>query len=325
MKFKINIKNMLSLLLLSGALVSCEDFLDKQPPSYIVPEDYYKSEDQVLACVNQFYADVLPSHGGGYGIYSADNNTDNQAGKSADGKYAAGQWKSGMTNGEWSWGTIRNINYQLNTILNNYDQKLITGTDKNIRHYIGELYFLRAYRYFGLLRNWGDLPIITEAFPDNEAILVAASKRSPRNEVARFIINDLNTALTYMSDNFESRRTRISPDAALLVKSRVALFEASWLTNFKNTPFVPNGEGWPGKAKDYNANYQYPSGDIDAEARYFFEIAVQAAETIAEKYKGQLKQNTGQIPQSANDPDNPYFTMFGTQQFREKKRSHVIS
>ena len=65
----------------------------------------------------------------------------------------------------------------------------------------------------------------------------------PRNEVARFILEDLDTAIDYMSDNFESRHTRISKDVAILMKSRVALFEGSWLTNFKGTPFVPNGEG----------------------------------------------------------------------------------
>lgn len=309
---KLNIKNILSLILLGGALISCEDLLDQQPPSYIVPEDYYRSEDQVEACANQFYTEVLPSHTGNYGIYGQDGTTDNQTGMTADNKYAVGQWKVGMTNGEWAWGTMRNINYQLNTIVDLYKQEQITGTDKNIRQYIGEMYFLRAYRYFGLLQKWGDLPILTQALPDNEAILVAANKRSPRNEVARFIINNLDTALTYMSENFEKRRTRISPDVARLVKSRVALFEASWLTNFKGTPFVPNGDGWPGKNKDYNANYQYPSGDIDAEVKYFLNIAVESAESVAEKYKDQLKQNTGKIPQSDSDPVNPYFAMFGT-------------
>lgn len=41
---KLNIKNILSLMLISGALASCEDLLDQQPPSYIVPEDYYKQK-----------------------------------------------------------------------------------------------------------------------------------------------------------------------------------------------------------------------------------------------------------------------------------------
>lgn len=308
---KPTIKNILTLILLGGTLVSCEDFLDKEPPSKLVPSDYYQAEDQVQACVNKFYTDVLPSHSGAYGIFAFDSGTDNQTGRGADGKYAKGQWKVSMDNGEWSWGTIREINYQLNAILDNYNNKLINGSDKNLRHYIGELYFLRAYKYFALLRNWGDLPIITEALPDDEAILVAACKRAPRNEVARFILQDLDYALEFMSDNFDSRRTRISPDVAHLVKSRVALFEASWLTNFKGTPFVPNGEGWPGKTVDYNAGYVYPDGgDIDSEIRHFFKIAVAEAEIVAEKYKGLLTANTGIVPQSEAD-SNPYFYLFG--------------
>ncbi len=312
MKMKNNIlRKALSLFVLGATLAACDDFLDKEPPSYVVPEEYYRSEEQVQASANSFYTDVLPSHSGDYGTFGTDNNTDNQAGRSADGKYAVGEWKVGMGNSNWDWGVIRNINYQLNTILDRYENKEIAGNDKNIRHYIGEHYVLRAYQYFKRLQQWGDFPIVTEALPDNEAILVAANKRMPRNEVARFILDDLDTAVEYMSENFDARRTRISPDVAVLLKSRIALFEASWLTNFKDTPFVPNGEGWPGKAKDYNANYQYPSGSIDNEIRYFLEIAVASAEMIAEKYKGGLVKNTGAIPQSAADPENPYFKMFG--------------
>ena len=305
------IKRVLPLFIVGAALTACEDFLDKQPPSYIVPEDYYRSEDQILASANKFYTDLLPSHGGNYGTFQSDVHTDNQAGRSGDSKYAIGQWKVGMDNGNWSWSAVRNINYQLGTILDRYGKGEISGADKNIRHYIGEHYFFRAFRYFAMLRMWGDLPIVKEVFPDDEAILVAACKRMPRNEVARFILEDLDMAIDYMSDNFESRHTRISKDVAILMKSRVALFEGSWLTNFKGTPFVPNGEGWPGKAKEYNAGYQYPTGSIENEAKFFFEEAAKAAEIIAEKYKGDLVQNTGEIPQSATDPVNPYFKLFG--------------
>ena len=223
--------------------ISCEDFLDKEPPSYVVPEDYYHTEEQIQAIANDFYGN-LPSHGDsswGYGYFDDDSGTDNQAGNSADGKYAKGQWKVGMGNDNWSWGTIRNVNYSLNTILEHYNQGGISGSDTNIRHYIGELYFFRAYAYFGMLCSWGDLPIVTEAFPDDETILVAANKRMPRNEVARFILSDLDNAIAYMSD-IDNRRNRLSPDVAQLIKSRVALFEGSWLHYFKGTAFVPNGK-----------------------------------------------------------------------------------
>lgn len=154
--------------------------------------------------------------------------------------------------------------------LTNYNNKEVTGSEKNIRQYIGELYFLRAYAYFTMLQKWGDLPIVKEDLPLDEEYLIEMNKRSPRNEVARFILEDLGHAVEYMSDNFDTRKNRISPDVAKLLKSRVALFEASWLENFKGTAFVPNGEGWPGKSKDYNASYEYPLGTIDKEIEFFW-------------------------------------------------------
>lgn len=301
-----------TILVLVLSLISCEDFLDKEPPSYVVPEDYYSAEDQIQAVANKFYANVLPSHENwSYGTFALDENTDNQAGLSADNKYATGQWKVGLENSNWAWGSIRNINYSLNAILTNYNAGKITGSDTNIRQYIGELYFFRAYCYFNMLQKWGDLPIIKEALPDNNDILIAANKRSPRNEVARFILEDLDSAIADMTDNFDPRKNRLSPDVVKLLKSRVALFEASWLKNFNGTPFVPNGEGWPGKERDYNADYQFPTGSIENEINYFYTVAAESAQEVAEKYKNVLTQNTGLVPQSASDPDNPYFSMFG--------------
>lgn len=307
---KHNILKYLSVAMLATTMLSCEDFLDKQPPSYVVPSDYYQTEDQVLACANAFYTDILPSHGNdGYGMFAWDSNTDNQAGLSADTKYVIGQWKVGMNNTAWSWDLVRNLNYQITTIEERLAQNAISGNEINIRYYLGEMYFLRAYRYFSMLKEWGDLPIITEALPDDEAILVAANKRMPRNEVARFILEQLDKSIEYMNGN-SFDRTRVSPDAAQILKSRVALFEGSWLTYFKGTPFVPNGDGWPGKSKNYNADYQYPTGSIDEEIKYFLNIAVTSSEIIAEKYKGTLAKNTKVIPQQDSD-QNPYFYLFG--------------
>lgn len=62
--------------------------------------------------------------------------------------------------------------------------------------------------------------------PDEQEALTEASKRSPRNEVARFILSDLDQAISLMNNNV--KKTRLSKNAALLLKSRVALFEATW-------------------------------------------------------------------------------------------------
>lgn len=310
MKFNISLK-VLPLLACGMLMASCNDFLKQEPLTEITPTDYYKDATQLQAVANAFYQTVLPYHSGaGYGTFAYDNGTDNQTGSDGDSKYKKGSWKTSNDNSSWSWNNIRDINYQLNIAQSNYENGLIAGDENKIRQYIGELHFFRAYAYFSLYKSFGDLPIVTEAMPDNEAILVAANKRSPRNEVARFILADLDSAVTYMEPDGWEATTRISPAVAHLFASRVALFEGSWLTNFAGTPFVPNGEGWPGKAKDYNANYQYPTGSVEAEAQFFFKKAVDEAAIVGDAYVGKLDKNTGIVPQSLSDT-NPYFYKFG--------------
>lgn len=289
-------------------LASCNDYLKQEPPSDLTPENFYTTEDQVQAVANRFYQDIMPGHGGwNYGTYTDDNNTDNQMSRSPDNKFGTGLWRVSNTNSDWDWTDIRNVNYQLNQILAKYNNNEISGSQNNLKQYIGELYFFRAYSYFVLLQRFGDLPILTEALPDEESVLVAADSRQPCNEVARFIINNLDTALTYMPESGFAK-TRITPDAVNLFKSRVALYEGSWLTNFAGTPFVPNGTGWPGAAK--NSSYQYPTGSIESEAQYFFQTAASAAEIVAEKYKGNLSVNNGTVPTNDHE-DNPYLDIWG--------------
>ena len=265
-------------LALMASVTSCNDYLEQEPPSSLTPENFYTSEDQVQAVANRFYQDIMPGHGGwDYGTYTNDNNTDVQASRTPSAKFSSNLWRTSQSEGDWSWGNVRNVNFQLAQIKEKLAKGGISGNETNIRQYIGEIYFFRAYAYFELLKKYGDLPILTEALPDDEAVLVAASKRQPCNEVARFIINNLDTAATYMKDGFESRHTRISVDVARLFKSRVALYMGSWLTNFAGTPFVPLG----------------------------------AAEQVADKYKASLTVNNGVVPQ-AEGQSNPYLELWGT-------------
>lgn len=291
------------------SLASCEDFLDREPISDVTPEEYYQSEEQIQAAVNKLY-EILPGHGGSYGVFGQDVNTDNQTYGTPGIRFSQDLWKVNMTNASWNWENIRNINYTLKIVLDNLEKGLVTGNGTKISHYIGELYFLRAFSYFKLLLAFGDLPIVKEPLPVDEGILVDANKRSPRNEVARFILSDLDKALENMTDGLFTYRNRLSLDVVTLFKSRVALFEASWLKNFKGSAFVPNGEGWPGKQKEYNTGYEYPLGSIDDEIMYFYNIAAKCSEEVAEKYKDKLTVNTGIVPQSESDV-NPYFYMFG--------------
>lgn len=298
------------------ALTSCNDYLDKAPESQVTPEKYFNQESHLEAYANGRYLDNLPSSGNwSYGTYGGDLNTDNMVSQGADGMYIKGDWRTTMSDDNYSFDAINTINYFFDQVLPKYEAGKITGNDANIRHYIGEMYFMRAYRYFTMMQRFGDYPIITTCLPDELSVLTEASKRSPMTEVARFILEDLDKAYELMKDT-RMATTRVNADVARLIKSRVALYTGTWLKNFAGTPFVPNGEGWPGKTKEYNANYQFKAGSLEAEADWFLQQAMDAAKEVGDV--AELTPNTGIVPQTEDvsiaelEAENPYLAMFGT-------------
>lgn len=314
-----------SIIILVGlSLSSCEDYLDREPISTVSPEIYFTEVSQIQSYADNLYTSILPSHGTGwtYGVHEKDAGTDNQVSVIAQDRFTTDLWKVPNTeSSNWKFDYIYKLNYALNQILPKFGDinadgsdlsgngNIINGNLDDIKHYIGELFFLRACEYFNRYQMFGDFPIITRPLEDNKQSLIESNKRMPRNEVARFILGDLDKAIQLLSAKAMAT-TRINKDAALLLKSRVALFEGTWLKYFKGTALVPNSEGWPGKSKEYNASYQFPKGSIEAEYNDFLEIAMTASKNVADRYKDKLVQNTGVLQQSVTDPVNPYYDMF---------------
>lgn len=303
-------------------LSSCDSFMDRVPETKPVPEKYFNETVHLMDYVNGRYTDILPSHTSwDYGLFKIDNGTDNQVSSSADNKYLKGLWLVSEDKGDWDFDNIMRMNLFFDNVLPKYEKGEIKGNISEIEHYIGEAYFLRAFEYFKRYQKYGDFPLVTTEYPDDIEILTNVSKRYPRNEVARFILSDLDKAIDLMSGGFVVAKTRINKDAVVLFKSRVALYEATWLKYFKGTAFVPQGDGWPGKTKDYTIetakgtqtikNYIYPLGGIDEEIAYFLDVAMESSKEIADKYVDKLTVNTGTIQQALTEQKNPFMDMFG--------------
>lgn len=306
----IKITLLLSFMIILFLAPSCRKMLDQAPLAAITPDNYLNEESQLGAYAIAQYT-ILPSHANWtFGTFGIDANTDNMATPFLDNKYVPGLWKVGATGGDWDFTNIFKMNYFLQAVLPKYKAGKITGGDNNIRHYIGEVYFLRAYEYFNKLQALGDFPILRTTLPDSKDTLIGASQRQPRSEVARFILSDLDSAVSLLQTVApDGGKNRISKACAQLLKSRVALYEGTWEKYFKGTAFVPNGPGWPGKSKAYNANYQFRSGNIDNEIQFFLDQAMSSAKQVADAVL--LVANTGIIESSNNE--NPYFNMFSAE------------
>ncbi|MBT34271.1 MAG: RagB/SusD family nutrient uptake outer membrane protein [Thalassobius sp.] len=95
----------------------------------------------------------------------------------------------------------------------------------------GEMRFIRAYLYFDLLRWYGSVPLITRTFElDDESLAVS---RSSAEEIAAFIVEECNTAITQLPSitDGDYELGRASVEAAMALKARTLLYAASPLFN----------------------------------------------------------------------------------------------
>lgn len=315
MIMKLSYKKLFSAALLVSATVgfsSCDDWLDTPPQNAVTANDYFANADQLGAYAIQNYGGLF-GRGGAWNIgspYLDDNNTDNSIGNSpSQSRYTVDNWKTGNS-GSLNTDLIRNCNYFFEQVLPKYEAGKYTANVDLVKHYIGEMYFTRAYTYFARLKTYGDYPIITKVPVNNQEDLLSVGKRMPRNEVADFILQDLDKAIEMLKDKGFANNNRINKQVAQLVKSRVALYEASYERYHKGSGRVPGDAEWPG-AK-VHPGYTF---DVDAHVKDLLGQAMDAAKAVAENIT--LAQNTGVLdqvdPASPVAGINPYFEMYALQ------------
>jgi len=219
---------------------SCKkDFLDLTPADQISDPEFWKSAQDMELYVNGLYS-VLP----GWLLSGSGGNPLLDAGTEM--AIAVGLWLptknrlDGTINlpasgGGWTWTNVRNVNYFLENA-----NRVPEGGLKD--HYIGEGLFFRAWNYFTLLKQFGDLPIITKTLsPDDKDGLYGP--RSSKTEVVNFIISDLEMAVTKLKKKAEVPAQRISRDIANLFLARVALYEGTWEKYHQNDAFKGTTDG----------------------------------------------------------------------------------
>lgn len=309
-----------SLLLGATALgtSSCNDLLDLEPVNQITPESYYNTADQLASYLNNLYTGYLANpytnmfHTGGYnsGMGQSDGNTDimTVGGSGSTNYFATDYWE--VPTGkqlQGFYGNVRTLNYFLEKALAGKEAGTITGDAAMVDNYIGEAYFLRALTYFRMMCLYGDMPIVDKVLVDTEEEILEYSKRAPRNEVARFILADLDKAIANLADRSKFNGQRINKQVAYLFKSRVALFEATFEKYHKGSGRVPGDSNWPGAAMAYNSGKSF---NIEGEISFFLQEAMDAAEEVADG--AVLTENTGVIEPGIGVIYgwNPYFEMY---------------
>ncbi|MBR1468909.1 MAG: RagB/SusD family nutrient uptake outer membrane protein [Prevotella sp.] len=317
---KMKIKNMCVYTFIGLATLastSCNDALDLEPISQITPGSYYSNADQLASYLNQYYDSYLnaPYSGtmthwwGGWneGKAASDNNTDIYVSGGGNTQlFANNHWEvaSGKTLQDYYTG-VRVYNFFINEAEAGIASGKLSGADVN--NYLGEAYFFRAICYFRMMAHFGDLPILKEVLEDNNEVLVANSERAPRNEVARFILEDLDKAISLLQPRSVYNGQRLNKEAALLFKSRVALFEATFETYHKVSVRVPGDSNWPGAKMAYNSGKSF---NIDGEVQFFLREAMSAAKQVGDAANLTANNHVIQPQIGTTTGWNAYFNMF---------------
>jgi len=209
-------KKIFLIIIITTAIIlsGCKD-LDLQPKDTITDAIFWKTVEDYKMGTNLLYYTLD-------GFSFSDTETDIAYNVNND--ISNGLYQTTESSGDWStpYSYIR----KCNNIITKAENSEIKD---QVKRYVAEAKFFRAYNFWKLFRLYGGVPLV-KIVPDlNSPELTAA--RATRSEVADFILQDLKEAavdLPKKSNLTSGDVGRISQGAAEALRARVALFEGTW-------------------------------------------------------------------------------------------------
>jgi len=227
---------------------SCEDEMNYTETTSNSKEEVFSSFARTANFVTDIYGRLDYDFGnyGGAMLASASDEAEYAWSNSEIHDFYNGSWSpTNPKASTWynSYAGIRAANFYLEASEgqtfdgNKYDQDY---EEQFIRfqRYQYEVRFLRAYFYFNLVRQYGDVPLVTTVLTSAEANSVT---RAPAEQVFDFIIDECDAIVdhlpvryTNLSDRANNETGRVGRVAVLALKARTLLYKASPLFNPAN-------------------------------------------------------------------------------------------
>jgi hypothetical protein len=268
-----SIKIVIPCIILSLFLGSCEDVLNRTPPSSFTEEVVWEDMNLANSYLNAVYSWVASGFGESrlsalsdevYPIYSRETHIWTEGLISPSNK---GPWGEGgaLTYTGWDlYSYIQGVNVFLDKIdklPEAYKEPERTDIQNRVNIMKGEAIFIRAFFYSKLVMSYGGVPILTtpNGLNDDFSTVVRASFE----ETVNFIADECDRAADLLLNKEEMEMGRANRGAAMALKSRVLLFAASDLTA-------------DGKAKNAYVGYENP------DRRQLWNSAKNAAKAVME-------------------------------------------
>jgi hypothetical protein len=202
MTMRNNISMILGLTLMMGLVSSCsKSFVEQTNPNGVSVNNGYKTEADITNGLYGVYQALRSSNcvGEGAQLWTDDraddvNTTDNQSNNGEPFQFSAFSLVPSNSYLLSHWSALYTPISRANIILSFIDN-ITFASDATKAQYKGELRFIRAFMYFNLVREFGDVPLVTERLSDPQRAK-ALTVRVKRDTVYTQIITDLKDALT---------------------------------------------------------------------------------------------------------------------------------
>ena len=289
------IKNLIGIAILGICFSSCYN-LDLQPKGLITEDVLFSNEAGVTSYFTGLYS-YLPIEDFQFRVdrgdgYRSGDPWDNWNCIKQNLQNAAGEFDNSWTNnpntlldrGYWPYDHIREVN----TFITHFSQYKDNFTDVRYNQLLGEARFLRAFFYFGLVKYYGGVPIITEVQSPLDDIDSLQVHRATEYNTWKFIHDDLQFAIDNMTDATDLHRASKYTAAALM--SRAMLYAGTIAKYFQYLGLQTEAAAQQGLA-----------GMTPDKANEFFGYSLAAGKMVAESGKYSLYNKNPDLVQNYVD------------------------
>jgi hypothetical protein len=184
--------------LLSGILVSCSDFLDLKDPNHFTAENFWKDKADAESALAAAYSPIKFQMEGYYGAFNGWLNLNSRGDdvftitNEEQSMWNIANFINSATTGNDPYGALYVGIQRANIVLKYLDNVPESGITEADRTMIkGEALVLRAFQYFLLVTNYGEVPL--RLIPSNED--EPNKPATGKDKIWECIETDLNTAI----------------------------------------------------------------------------------------------------------------------------------
>jgi hypothetical protein len=212
---KLNIRPFVMVLMVICCITGCTKDLDLSPKDTLSDVSFWRTPADFQKAANALYG-VLP----GFSFFDVDadiafNNPNSISNSTLTTPDTDGAWNN-------PYAQIRNCNNLL-------EHAASSSIAADVKGYVAEAKFFRAYNYWSLYRLYGGVPIVTKVLDIGSPELYGT--RNSAQETVDFILQDLQEAAPDLPEEDQvatADKGRITRGAANALRARIALYEGTW-------------------------------------------------------------------------------------------------